>query len=177
MILILSSLAIVATACGSSIDQGSYKDETSQPSASLPSSTLPPCPKTAVTATKNKGAKPTVTIKNATCSAPATLVSTDLIVGTGAVVKPGATVNAHYLGISWSSKAEFDSSWKTGAPVEFSLTQVIPGWTEAIPGMKVGGRRLLVIPPGKAYGDNPPQGSSIAPGETLIFVVDIVGTK
>jgi peptidylprolyl isomerase len=68
----------------------------------------------------------------------------------------------------------FDASWLRGEPATFPLARVILGWQEGLIGMQVGGRRLLVIPADKAYGDNPPQGSGIAAGETLIFVVDLV---
>jgi peptidylprolyl isomerase len=108
-------------------------------------------------------------------TAPAQLTTKDLKVGTGAVVKPGATVLANYVGVSCSTGTQFDSSWDRGQPVSFPLNGVIPGWTQGIPGLRVGGQRLLVIPPNLGYGDQPPQG--IKPGETLVFVVDILSTK
>lgn len=105
---------------------------------------------------------------------PAELVVQDLIEGDGAEAAENATVTTHYVGVSWSTGEEFDSSWGRGQPATFPLNQVIPGWTQGIPGMKVGGRRLLVIPPDLAYGDSPPPGAAIAPGETLVFVIDLV---
>lgn len=105
------------------------------------------------------------------------LVVTDDVDGTGEVVEPGASVTAHYVGVSASTGEEFDSSWDRGQPVEFPLSGVIQGWSEGLVGMKVGGRRTLVIPAEMAYGDTPPPGSGIAPGETLVFTVDLVGVR
>jgi peptidylprolyl isomerase len=105
---------------------------------------------------------------------PAKLVTTDLTVGDGAEAKAGDRVTVQYVGVSCSTGKQFDASWDSGRPATFSLDEVIAGWTEGIPGMKVGGRRLLMIPPALGYGSRPPSGSGIAPGETLIFVVDLV---
>lgn len=107
---------------------------------------------------------------------PTQLIKEDLKVGTGATVGPKDTVTAHYIGVSCSTGKIFDSSYSRNQPVPFSLTGVIPGWTNGIPGMQVGGQRLLGIPPDQGYGaqGNPPD---IAPGETLWFVVEIVDTK
>lgn len=102
------------------------------------------------------------------------LVITDDVVGTGDEVTPGATVTAHYVGVSASSGAQFDASWDRGAPISFPLDGVIRGWSEGLVGMKVGGRRTLVIPGDRAYGANPPPGAGIAPNETLVFTVDLV---
>jgi peptidylprolyl isomerase len=107
--------------------------------------------------------------------APTTLVKEDLKVGTGAVVKPNATVKVNYIGVACSTGKIFDSSYKTGQPVEFPLNGVIKGWTDGIPGMKVGGRRLLGIPSDQAYG--PAGRTGIAPNEALWFVVSVVSTK
>jgi peptidylprolyl isomerase len=105
---------------------------------------------------------------------PTELVTEDLVVGTGDPVPAGATVDMQYIGVACSTGAIFDSSWgRGGEPLNISLDQVIPGWTQGVPGMQVGGRRLLVIPPDLAYGaaGSPP---AIAPDETLFFVVDLV---
>lgn len=110
---------------------------------------------------------------------PATDPPTDLVVedveeGTGEEARAGHTVSAHYVGVSWSSGAQFDASWDRGQPLSFTLGagQVIAGWDQGIQGMKVGGRRRITIPPHLGYGDRgaPPV---IAPGETLVFVVDL----
>ena len=102
---------------------------------------------------------------------PTELVTEDLVEGDGEEVPAGATIEANYIGVACSTGTIFDDSYSRGEPTEFSLTGVIPGWTEGIPGMKVGGQRLLVIPPDLAYGDSPPS-PDIAPGETLVFVVE-----
>ena len=102
------------------------------------------------------------------------LVITDDVVGGGDEVTPGATVTAHYVGVSASTGAQFDASWDRGAPFSFPLDGVIQGWSQGLLGMKVGGRRTLVIPGHMAYGSNPPPGAGIAPNETLLFTVDLV---
>jgi peptidylprolyl isomerase len=109
---------------------------------------------------------------------PAELVITDLIEGTGPVAGPGQTVSVHYVGVAHSTGEEFDSSYDRGQPLAFGLGrgQVISGWDQGIQGMKVGGRRQLVIPPDLAYG---PRGAGgvIGPNETLIFVCDLVAVR
>ena len=102
------------------------------------------------------------------------LVVTDEVEGQGDEVTAGATVTAHYVGVSASTGAQFDASWDRGAPISFPLDGVIRGWSEGLLGMKVGGRRNLVIPGDMAYGANPPPGAGIAPNETLVFVMDVV---
>jgi peptidylprolyl isomerase len=111
-------------------------------------------------------------------TAPTDLVVEDITQGDGAEAKPGDTVSAHYVGVAHSTGEEFDASWNRGAPLDFRLGvgQVIPGWDEGIVGMKEGGRRKLVIPADKAYGDRG-AGGVIKPGETLIFVVDLVAVR
>jgi len=99
---------------------------------------------------------------------------TDVIVGSGDNVPAGATVTADYVGYGAATGQMFDASWLRGEPATFPLDQVIIGWQEGLVGMQVGGRRLLVIPAELGYGNNPPPGSGIEPGETLIFVVDLV---
>ena len=110
--------------------------------------------------------------------APADLVIEDISIGDGAEAKAGSTVRAHYVGVAHSTGEEFDASWNRGAPLDFRLGvgQVIPGWDQGIAGMKVGGRRKLTIPAHLAYG-NRGAGGAIKPGETLIFVVDLVDVR
>jgi peptidylprolyl isomerase len=107
---------------------------------------------------------------------PADLVVEDITVGAGAEATPGRTVTVHYVGVSHASGKEFDASWNRSQPFSFPLGggKVIPGWDRGVAGMKVGGRRRLVIPPHLAYGDRG-AGGVIKPGETLIFVVDLIG--
>ena len=105
--------------------------------------------------------------------APTELVITDIEVGEGAEAKPGDRVEVHYLGVDFESGDEFDSSWSRGQSIEFPLAGLIAGWQEGIPGMKVGGRRQLVIPPELAYG--PAGAGHRLSGRTLIFVIDLLG--
>ncbi|BCL31826.1 FKBP-type peptidyl-prolyl cis-trans isomerase [Streptomyces aurantiacus] len=95
--------------------------------------------------------------------------------GDGPVAKAGDTVSVHYVGVAFSTGEEFDASWNRGTPLSFKLGvgQVIAGWDQGVQGMKVGGRRQLVIPSHLAYGDRG-AGARIGPGETLIFVCDLV---
>jgi len=105
--------------------------------------------------------------------APEELVITDLEVGTGAEAKPGDRVDVHYVGVDFESGEEFDSSWDRGQSIQFPLAGLIQGWQDGIPGMRVGGRRQLVIPPAQAYG---PAGSGHRlGGRTLVFVIDLLG--
>ena len=103
---------------------------------------------------------------------PTTLVVKDLKEGTGAVVAATDTVTVNYIGVACSTGKIFDSSYKTGTPATFPLDQVIKGWTDGIPGMKVGGQRLLGIPSDQAYGAQSPS-PDIAPDEALWFVVEV----
>jgi peptidylprolyl isomerase len=106
---------------------------------------------------------------------PDDLEIVDLVVGEGPEARPGQTVSVHYAGVAFSTGEEFDASWNRGREFRFGLGQgqVITGWDRGVAGMRVGGRRRLVIPPHLAYGDRG-AGGVIAPGETLIFVVDLV---
>jgi peptidylprolyl isomerase len=107
---------------------------------------------------------------------PADLVITDITVGDGDEAKSGQTVTVHYVGVTHAGGEEFDASWNRGEPFRFPLGggRVIAGWDQGVAGMKVGGRRQLVIPPHLAYGDRG-AGGAIAPGATLVFVVDLLG--
>ncbi len=109
---------------------------------------------------------------------PTDLEVTELVEGEGAQAAAGQTVQVHYVGVAHSSGEQFDASYDRGEPLSFRLGvgQVISGWDQGVQGMKVGGRRRLVIPPHLAYGDRG-AGAVIAPGETLIFVVDLVAVR
>ncbi|KAA2256387.1 FKBP-type peptidyl-prolyl cis-trans isomerase [Solihabitans fulvus] len=111
-------------------------------------------------------------------AAPADLVIKDITVGDGPEATPGQDVTVHYVGVSFESGAEFDSSWNRNEPFEFPLGggRVIAGWDRGVAGMKVGGRRQLVIPAHLAYGDRG-AGNVIKPGATLVFVVDLLGVN
>ncbi|MBM9468226.1 FKBP-type peptidyl-prolyl cis-trans isomerase [Nakamurella leprariae] len=104
--------------------------------------------------------------------APAELVITDITVGEGTEAKPGDKVEVHYVGVEYDTGDEFDSSWNRGESIEFPLRGLIQGWQDGIPGMKVGGRRQLTIPPQLAYG--PAGAGHRLSGKTLIFVIDLL---
>jgi FKBP-type peptidyl-prolyl cis-trans isomerase FkpA len=106
-----------------------------------------------------------------------TLQKIDLKEGTGDVVKPGATVTAHYTGAVAATGIIFQSSHDTGQPIPFGLSQVIKGWTDGVPGMKVGGTRRLIIPADQAYGANPPAGSGIPANAPLVFDIELVSVE
>ncbi len=120
--------------------------------------------------------EPAVTVPNT--QAPATLVTKDLITGTGAVAKQGSNVTVNYVGVLYKTGKPFDSSWsrKQTFSTPLSSGSVIPGWVQGIAGMKVGGRRELIIPPSLGYGKtgSPP---TIPPNSTLVFVVDLLGVS
>jgi peptidylprolyl isomerase len=105
--------------------------------------------------------------------APTELVIEDIIVGDGAEAIAGAKVTVHYLGVEYDTGEQFDASWDRGESIEFPLRGLIAGWQEGIPGMRVGGRRKLTIPPALAYG--PAGGGHRLSGQTLIFVIDLLG--
>lgn len=105
--------------------------------------------------------------------APQELTLKDIVVGDGAEAPVGATVEVHYLGVDYETGEEFDSSWSRGQSITFPLNRLIAGWQEGIPGMKVGGRRMLICPPEMAYG--PAGGGHALSGRTLVFVIDLLG--
>ncbi len=105
---------------------------------------------------------------------PAQLVTEDIFMGDGATAQPNSTLTVHYTLMAWSTGGVVESSW-AGEAATFGLNQVISGWQQGIPGMKVGGRRLLVIPPDLGYGAA--GGGPIGPNETLIFVVDLLAVS
>jgi peptidylprolyl isomerase len=119
--------------------------------------------------------KPAVTVDSDT-EPPRELVTHDLVEGEGPEIRSGDTANVQFVGVSWSTGREFDSSWDRGAtPFSFPVGagRVIAGWDQGVAGMRGGGRRLLVIPPDQGYGERGAPGA-IAPNETLVFVVDAV---
>lgn len=175
--LLAAATMLGLAACGSSEEKPSAAEE---PIAAPP----PPPPETETTpATSGKpGAIPVISkdlskkpkVPKPSGAPPSKLVIKDIVKGKGKTLKLGDTATAHYVGVSWSTGNEFDSSWDRGAPSPFPIAQgsVIDGWVQGLKGMKVGGRRELVIPPDLGYGPqgNPP---AIGPNETLVFVVDL----
>jgi peptidylprolyl isomerase len=121
------------------------------------------------------GAKPVITLPGG--APPTDLQVVDLVAGDGAEAPAGSTVTCHYVGVSWvNGGRQFDASYDRGEPISFGLHQVIAGWTQGIPGMRVGGRRMLVIPPHLGYGRRSPT-PAIAADDTLVFVIDLVGVR
>jgi peptidylprolyl isomerase len=120
--------------------------------------------------------KPSVEIPDA--AAPADLVIEDLTVGDGDLAEAGKIVDVHYVGVAWSTKAQFDASWDRGDAFQFPVGagHVIKGWDQGVAGMRVGGRRRLTIPPHLGYGDRG-AGGVIRGGETLVFVVDLLRVR
>lgn len=172
--LLLPALAVTltVTACASTSGTSSggkaEKAEKAAAASSNASSSLP-----AVTNGTDLNVKPAV--KPGTPPPPTTLQTHDLVVGTGTAATAANTVSVRYLGVNFANGKEFDSSWSSQGkqPVDFPLSSVIPGFAQGIVGMKVGGRREIVIPPSLGYGAQG-GGDAIAPNETLVFVVDLV---
>ena len=157
-------LILLALACAALLVAGCGSDTEEQASSTPEAASTP------------EATKPEITVPKGT--APKKLVVTDLTEGSGAAAQPGQNVQVQYVGVSFANGRQFDASWDRGEPFSFQLGagQVIPGWDQGVAGMKVGGRRQLVIPPDLAYGK---QGSppTIGPNETLVFVVDLLGIQ
>ena len=147
---LLAVSALLLTGCG--------EKEVSASSDNLP------------TVTTNQGEAPTIGAPAG--NPPTTLEIKDIIVGSGAEALPTSTMTVHYTLMTWSNGQLIESSWNGGSPATFPLANVIVGWQQGIPGMKEGGRRLLVIPAELGYGAA--GGGPIGPNETLIFVVDLI---
>jgi peptidylprolyl isomerase len=127
---------------------------------------------TLVNVTANAGEAPTITAPSG--DAPTDLIAEDVIVGSGTEVVATSTLTVHYTLMKWSDGSILESSWSTGAPATFPLSGVIQGWQQGLLGAKVGGRRLLVIPPALGYG---PMAGHPLEKDTLIFAVDIVAVS
>jgi peptidylprolyl isomerase len=121
-------------------------------------------------------AKPKVNVPKGT--PPSDLVVTDIVKGAGTALVPGNVVTVHYVGVLHRNGEQFDASWDSGHPITFTLGdhQVIEGWDKGLLGMRVGGRRQLVIPPKLAYGEGDPSPGNELVGETLVFVVDVISS-
>lgn len=169
---------LIAAACLLLVFAGCGDDDSSTTS-SAPSTTSPAGDETSAgqpAEPAKEKTKPRVTVPNG--APPKELVVKNLEVGTGPAAKAGDEVTVQYVGVGYDSEEEFDASWNRGEPFTFTLGagEVIPGWDLGVEGMKVGGRRELVIPAELAYGatGSPP---AIGPNETLIFVVDLEAVK
>jgi peptidylprolyl isomerase len=174
----MSRLPILLACLLLSVFVASCGGDDEEPASSAPQETATATPEAAGTVdaasiSKDLTGKPQVAKPSGT--PPTELQKTDIVKGKGKAAKAGDTVSVQYVGNSWSTGTQFDASWDRGTePFKFPLGagQVIPGWDQGVAGMKVGGRRLLVIPPDLAYGDQSPS-PDIGPNETLVFVVDL----
>ncbi len=163
--------ALTLSACGD--DSGT---DTATPAAAPKATACPgaPTPVPApADATKDLSTKPAITVPKE--PAPTTLQVSDIVEGDGDLACSGQNVEMQYVGVTYADGKQFDASWDRGEPFPFQLGggQVIGGWDQGIVGMKVGGRRQLVIPPDLGYGQQG-AGPDIPPGATLVFVVDLV---
>ncbi len=169
----LGAAALIA-GCGSS---GSNSIGVGNESSSVPTATeTTPTPTTGTTPTSGPLAtEPTVTVPKG--PPPTTLVTKEIITGTGAEAKAGESVTVNYVGALYSNGKVFNASWETKAPATFPLEEgkVIPGWVKGVAGMHVGGRRELIIPAELAYG-KPGRPPTIPPNSPLIFIVDLLST-
>jgi peptidylprolyl isomerase len=165
---LLICLAVLLAACGS--NGAETPTESTEPAQDAVQACEDRTPEAPAKQDEVGDKKPEVTIPDG--APPCKLVIQDIHEGDGDKAKEGGTVTVQYVGVSWSTGEQFDASWDGGSPATFPLANVIQGWQQGIPGMREGGRRQLIIPPDLAYGDSPPQG--IAPGETLVFVIDMI---
>jgi peptidylprolyl isomerase len=160
-------LALAATmvfgvaACGSSSEKSTKADATTS------------C---AIQVGKDLSVKPTITVPDCAIKPTTKVISQDIVTGSGPAAKDGDAVSVKYVGVSWSTKKQFDASWDNGQG-QFTVqplgkAQVIQGWNQGLVGVLKGGRRLLIIPPDLGYGAQ--ANGPIAANETLIFVVDVV---
>jgi peptidylprolyl isomerase len=165
-------LLTLLAACGG--DDGD--DSTAKSSEPKAQTSEEPSPSAQLKALKDTHTKPV--IPKPSGSPPRKLVKEDLVKGKGPAAKAGDTLTVNYVGVAFSTGKEFDASWDRGQPFDVPLGagRVIKGWDRGLVGMRKGGRRMLTIPPELAYGSEgyPP---SIAPNETLIFVVDALAIK
>jgi peptidylprolyl isomerase len=166
-VLIVVVAAIGLAACGSKAPGVQLAPGSGATEASVPTTPKPP---------PALQTKPVVVVPKG--PAPTTLQTKDLVTGTGKTAAAGNTITVNYVGVLYNNGKEFDSSWKRNQPFTTTLSNgsVIPGWVQGIAGMKVGGRRQLIIPPSLGYGKagSPP---TIPPNSTLVFVVDLLSVS
>jgi peptidylprolyl isomerase len=182
----LAVAALALAGCGSSaapgIEPAPSAGITQAPASTTPTTTTPTTATTPTSTTPLPAAlktEPTVAVPSG--PPPKNLVIKDLIKGTGPAATPSSTVTVQYVGVLYNSHKQFDASWTDpgGGPATFSLSGVIPGWQQGIPGMKVGGRRELIIPASLAYGKQAKPASGvkgdvgIPANSTLVFVIDL----
>jgi peptidylprolyl isomerase len=163
MLIVAMCAGLIVAGCGSSDDSSTGSTESTGSTTS----------ESAPTEAGGEKTKPKVTVP--TGAPPKKLEVKELEEGSGADAKSGDKVTVQYVGVNYKNGKEFDSSWSRSEPFSFTLGagEVIPGWDQGVEGMKVGGRRELIIPPELAYGETgaPP---AIGPNETLVFVIDLL---
>jgi peptidylprolyl isomerase len=165
-------LVLILALAGCGGDDNNSSDE----STATPEAAATDTPTATPSATATPAKKPKVKVPNG--KAPSKLVIKDLKKGTGPEAQAGQTVTVQYVGVNFKGGKQFDASWDRGEPFSFPLGggQVIQGWDQGVQGMKVGGRRMLVIPPDLGYGPGG-QPPVIKPNETLVFVIDLLAVQ
>lgn len=176
-VLALSFCAVLAVAgCGDGDDNASNSTTSAtQPSSTTNTTTTPST--TTTTPSAPNSSKPKVRVPKG--SPPKKLVIKDLVKGKGRVARSGDEISVQYVGVDYKTGKQFDASWDRGAqplPFQLGAGQVIPGWDRGVVGMRIGGRRQLIIPPALAYGTQG-QPPAIGPNATLVFVVDLLGIQ
>jgi peptidylprolyl isomerase len=173
-------LGLLLAACGSSGGSSSTTASTTTPKSMSSTTTTSSGNKNpssggvpAVAAPTDLTTQPVVS--PGTPPPPTSLVTKDLVVGSGATATASSTVSVKYIGANYTTGKDFTSTtWTENRPTSFALTTVVPGFSQGIVGMKVGGRREIVIPPSLGYGSHG-SGTAVKPNETLVFVVDLKG--
>lgn len=168
-----AALAVLVAGCGS--DSSSSSTSTQSTEASGAESSGGEAGGAESGAEAEKRTRPKVEVPKG--PPPKELVTKDLIEGSGPEAKAGDEVTVQYAGVLYKNGKEFDASWNRGEPFSFTLGAggVIPGWDQGVEGMKVGGRRMLIIPPELAYGSEGV--GPIPPESTLVFVIDLLSIK
>ena len=173
LLLVLIAPVLALAACGDDDEDGGAQTTQTEtaPAQTAPPETAPPAAEGGDP--KDLEQKPKVEIPEG--DAPSKLVTEDIVKGKGKAAKKGDSVTVHYVGVLYDGGSEFDASWNRNEPFPFELGagMVIPGWDEGVAGMKVGGRRKLIIPPDLAYGPTG-QPPTIPGNATLVFVVDLL---
>ncbi len=177
MLAALSGLCVAALS-GCALGDGQAATPTTAAPTSSASASSTSGPETvrfdAVTVSTDMAFKPTVTIGD-DASVTKSFISYDIVTGTGPAAKPGDKVTVQYVGRGALSKVTFDSSWDRGTPYSFvPKTLTFVAFRDGVPGMRVGGRRLVIVPGALGFGVKPPKGSGLQPNEGLVFVIDLV---
>lgn len=180
---VLSLTLLAASACGDSGDDeatdtptagaSSSDDGAPDTSSDAPPATGAECAVEDIAVEGEFGAEPTISIPD-DCAPPSTLLSEDLVVGSGPAAEAGSNVEANYHLVTWSDRQVLDSSFARGAPFtveNLGQAMVIDGWNQGLMGIQKGTRRLLIVPPDLGYGQG---GQGVQPNETLVFVIDAV---